>query len=188
MLASAATRSVVGRVGFGAASPHVVAAWTSAAPAASYHSKRQARKHAFLGQVRRRVNGQEATPTPAPSGELKYPLTHVPTTRLANGWTPPPDNPPDLPFRVQRTATGQFLPVYTDIKNARSRVVTVVRNIDGDIQVVQSGRRLATTGNAGGNPPPPPRLSTPPPTSPPPHHPTTPPRHLVTSPPCHLAT
>mmetsp|Transcript_19854 Transcript_19854/g.41763 ORF Transcript_19854/g.41763 Transcript_19854/m.41763 type:complete len:175 (-) Transcript_19854:75-599(-) len=137
MLASAATRSVVGRVGFGAASPHVVAAWTSAAPAASYHSKRQARKHAFLGQVRRRVNGQEATPTPAPSGELKYPLTHVPTTRLANGWTPPPDNPPDLPFRVQRTATGQFLPVYTDIKNARSRVVTVVRNIDGDIQEMQ---------------------------------------------------
>ena len=125
-------RGLVGRVHFGGASPHVA---VRAIPSASYHSKRQARKHAFLRQVRRAANGHEAPLVSAPKGELKYPCTHVPTVRLANGCTPPPGVPPDLPFRVHRTATGQFLPVYTDIKNARSRVVTIIRNIDGDIEV-----------------------------------------------------
>ncbi len=34
-----------------------------------------------------------------------------------------------------RTEKGKQLPVYTDFKNGRSRVVTSVRKVAGDVQV-----------------------------------------------------
>ena len=39
---------------------------------------------------------------------------------------------------MRRTEKGQYLPVYTDIKNNRSRVVTVVRKIDGDVEEMRN--------------------------------------------------
>ena len=81
---------------------------------AGYHSRRQARKHAFIGKTRRRDrNEPEAEADLTWSGEpLKYPSTHVPSLTLPNGWTPPPDSPPDLPFMV-RAHTPPCLPVVT---------------------------------------------------------------------------
>ena len=38
----------------------------------------------------------------------------------------------ELPFAVHRTEVGKQLPVYTDFKNGRSRVVTLIRKYDGD--------------------------------------------------------
>ena len=38
-------------------------------------------------------------------------------------------------LQVMRTDKGKQLPVYTDFKNGRSRVVTSVRKVAGDVQV-----------------------------------------------------
>lgn len=37
--------------------------------------------------------------------------------------------------QVSRTAKGKQLPVYTDYKNGRTRVLTVVRKVAGDVEV-----------------------------------------------------
>ena len=46
----------------------------------------------------------------------------------------PPGTTPDIPFRVRRSRYHQ-LPVYSDYKNGRSRVLTKISKIDGDIEV-----------------------------------------------------
>ena len=75
------------------------------------------------------------TAAPAAAEPVQLQATHVPEKVLANGWTPPPTALPDLPFRIRRTEKGGFIPVYANYKNANTRVVTTVRNIDGDAKV-----------------------------------------------------
>jgi len=41
---------------------------------------------------------------------------------------------PDLPFFIKRSKYNN-LPVYTDYKNARSRKITIIRKIKGDLKV-----------------------------------------------------
>ena len=54
------------------------------------------------------------------------------------GWRPPPETPPDIPFHVERTVSdGQALPVYTDYKNGRTKIVTVLRRCSGDIDLLR---------------------------------------------------
>lgn len=54
-------------------------------------------------------------------------------TFLPSGWAPPTGRTPaDLPFRVTRTEVGKQLPVYTDYRNGRTRVLTLVRRVEGD--------------------------------------------------------
>ena len=51
---------------------------------------------------------------------------------------PPPETPPDIPFHVERTVSdGQALPVYTDYKNGRTKIVTVLRRCSGDIDLLR---------------------------------------------------
>ncbi len=58
---------------------------------------------------------------------LKFQLPHL-------GWSPKPSTPPaNLPFEVERTETGKALPVYTDFKGGRTKVVTIIRKIRGDV-------------------------------------------------------
>ena len=66
---------------------------------------------------------------------LKYPLTHKPEYLIKRtAWTPPPPSPPTtLPFAVDRTTVGSSLPVYTDYKAGRTKVVTILRRCRGDI-------------------------------------------------------
>jgi large subunit ribosomal protein L49 len=40
-----------------------------------------------------------------------------------------------IPYTVRRTRTKN-LPVYTDYKNGGTRFLTIVRNVDGDIQAL----------------------------------------------------
>ncbi|CAM9218456.1 unnamed protein product [Phaeothamnion confervicola] len=68
---------------------------------------------------------------------LKFPPTFVPPFELKNGWTPPPEAPPKLPFGVARTGAGNALPVYTEYKNGRTRTLTVVRKVTGDVEEFQ---------------------------------------------------
>jgi len=66
---------------------------------------------------------------------LKYPVTHKPEWLInRTTWSPPPASPPtNLPFAVDRTAVGASLPVYTDYKAGRTKVVTILRKCRGDI-------------------------------------------------------
>jgi hypothetical protein len=79
---------------------------------------------------------------------LRFEPTVEPEFRLANGWTPPPTSSPEnLPFQVYRTEKGRYLPVYATYKNARTRALTVVRNIDGDVTCLRDELAKVKTKN-----------------------------------------
>jgi large subunit ribosomal protein L49 len=64
---------------------------------------------------------------------LQYPVRVLEETAVTpSGWTPPLGPAPDLPFAVVRTSNNN-LPVYLQIKNGRTRRLTVVRHIRGDV-------------------------------------------------------
>ncbi len=44
------------------------------------------------------------------------------------------DNPTVVPFAVRRSHVNN-LPVYLDYKNGRARIFTIIRNINGNIEV-----------------------------------------------------
>ena len=52
----------------------------------------------------------------------------------------PPGVEPDIPFRVVRSKFGN-LPVYLDYKSGGSRILTIVRKIEGDVEVRREGER-----------------------------------------------
>merc|ERR1712028_277150 len=65
------------------------------------------------------------------SGQLRssFLLTHLSATFTTSA--------PAVPFQVTRTASKQ-LPVYSDIKNGRTKFVTVVRRIRGDVEAMEA--------------------------------------------------
>ena len=70
--------------------------------------------------------------------ELTYPMTVVPDVKVSRHyWAPKPETAPTLPFAVERAA-GDALPVYTDYKHGRTKVVTILRKIKGDVAVLQA--------------------------------------------------
>lgn len=70
---------------------------------------------------------------------LKYPLTGPTTFAIEKTcWHPAPTVLPSLPFAVDRTDIGQSFPVYTDIKGGKTKVVTLVRKIRGDVHELKS--------------------------------------------------
>ena len=71
---------------------------------------------------------------------LKYPLTHKPEMLIdRTTWTPPPATlPTNLPFAVDRTPIGSSLPVYTDYKAGRTKVVTILRKCRGNIDELRN--------------------------------------------------
>lgn len=65
---------------------------------------------------------------------LKFPVQAGVSFQLPRlGWSPKPETTPNLPFVVERTEAGSALPVYTDYKGGRTKVVTIVRKIKGDV-------------------------------------------------------
>lgn len=52
-----------------------------------------------------------------------------------------------LPYLVKRTANGN-LPVYTEYKNSRSRAITIIRRIDGDIESLRNDLERKVFGSA----------------------------------------
>eukprot|EP00903_Cladosiphon_okamuranus_P019115 g17587.t1 len=69
---------------------------------------------------------------------LAYPPRTTPEFVLKNGWCPPPESKPDLPFQVARTGKGGFIPVYRDVKNGRTRIITIVKKASGDMEAFTS--------------------------------------------------
>ena len=53
-------------------------------------------------------------------------------------WTKPPIELPNLPFVVERTKAGSELPVYTDYKAGKTKVITILRKIKGDVSILKS--------------------------------------------------
>lgn len=47
-----------------------------------------------------------------------------------------------LPYFVERTSYGHGLPVYNDIRNGRTRRLTIIRRIYGDIQALAAALRV----------------------------------------------
>jgi len=80
--------------------------------------------------------------------ELSFPVDEskefvVPT----RGWAPPPTVLPDLPFAVKRTTHTEGVPVYTDYKAGRTKVVTILRRCYGDIGLLRSEMEKVVDGN-----------------------------------------
>eukprot|EP01121_Diplochlamys_sp_Union-15-3_P012742 TRINITY_DN3861_c0_g1_i1.p1 TRINITY_DN3861_c0_g1~~TRINITY_DN3861_c0_g1_i1.p1 ORF type:complete len:149 (-),score=26.46 TRINITY_DN3861_c0_g1_i1:8-454(-) len=71
--------------------------------------------------------------SPKPLEPLKYPLQDLPVSDKPSGWMDAIGNTEHLPFRIKRTKSKQ-LPVYSDIKNGGSVLLTVVRKYDGDVK------------------------------------------------------
>ncbi|EWM28556.1 Ribosomal protein L49/IMG2 [Nannochloropsis gaditana] len=105
------------------------------------HSNR-AKKRIFGSRTRyedviRPAREQAAAEPPAP---LKYPPTYQPSRVLPNGWSAPPDPATvglpktSLPFQVERTDKGRWLPVYTDVRKGRTQLITLVRKVSGDLE------------------------------------------------------
>lgn len=53
-------------------------------------------------------------------------------------WSPPAEKQPDLPFYVERTGVSKSLPIYTDFKAGRTKVVTILRKCGGDVALLKS--------------------------------------------------
>lgn len=67
---------------------------------------------------------------------LEFKMNHTPDVKVPRHyWSPKPETAPSLPFAVDRAA-GDALPVYTDYKHGRTKVVTIVRKIRGDVDVM----------------------------------------------------
>ena len=66
---------------------------------------------------------------------LKFPLvTKDPKFTIPKiGWAPKANPSANLPFAVDRTETGNALPVYTDYKGGKTKVITIVRKLKGDV-------------------------------------------------------
>lgn len=52
------------------------------------------------------------------------------------------------PPQVSRTSKGQQIPVYTDFKNGRTRQLTVIRRITGNVDALREELRKVTGGAA----------------------------------------
>ncbi|CAG9318528.1 unnamed protein product [Blepharisma stoltei] len=62
---------------------------------------------------------------------LKYKLQELPSPDTT--WNTPLGGTNAIPFQISRTWTGN-LPVYTEFRNDRSRKLTIIRKILGDVE------------------------------------------------------
>lgn len=72
---------------------------------------------------------------------LEFEMTHpINLAVVKHCWAPQPqpEIPPNLPFHVDRTIFGKSLPVYTDFKAGNTKVITIIRNIKGDMNKMKA--------------------------------------------------
>jgi large subunit ribosomal protein L49 len=81
--------------------------------------------------------------------ELIIPAPTIPTkpvSVLPSGWASPRGADISIPFSVTRTSIGQQVPVYTDYKNGRSRMITIIRKVTGNVDALVEELRRITGG------------------------------------------
>jgi large subunit ribosomal protein L49 len=64
---------------------------------------------------------------------LTFPVIKDTTNMTKHGWSEPPSAMPALPFFVERTQVGSSIPVYTEFKAGRTKIVTILRRCGGDV-------------------------------------------------------
>jgi hypothetical protein len=104
-----------------------------AAPALCAPLARQTHSKSFL---KRKMGHPASRPQRPPPADIEPPrLPTLPVVATASGWAPPSGaSTSDLPFQVRRTLVGNQLPVYRDYLNGRTRTMTVIRKVEGDVQ------------------------------------------------------
>ena len=70
--------------------------------------------------------------------DLKFMPSEIDVKVKSTVWSQPPESPPSLPFHVQRSTIGKSLPVYSDFTHGRTKVITMLTKISGDINILQS--------------------------------------------------
>jgi len=69
---------------------------------------------------------------------LKYEMNHpINLALVKHCWAPQPEIAPKLPFHIDRTDIGLSLPVYTDFKGGKTKVITIIRKCKGDINALK---------------------------------------------------
>ena len=87
---------------------------------------------------------------PAPSNVdfdalgLQFKITHDTNSPkiIRTMWSEKPIDTPNLPFMVDRTAVGNQIPVYIEIKAGGTKVVTMIRKIRGDAEALKKDMEL----------------------------------------------
>lgn len=107
-----------------------------------------------LGRPFRNRNGRpvvHASQKPAETADidftalgLKYEMKSIPEFVVnRHAWSPKPENPPNLPFMIDRTEIGMALPVYTEIAGGGTKKLTILRKIRGDVsELVQEVEKV----------------------------------------------
>ena len=80
---------------------------------------------------------------------LTFPMSHTPKVVVKEFYmTARPDTAPiGLPFAVERTSVGNGLPIYTDYKGGKTKVVTILRKCRGDIEALKIEMGKVCDGN-----------------------------------------
>jgi large subunit ribosomal protein L49 len=95
----------------------------------------------------KRMRGHPRLWPQEPEIELASPVIPTkPVAVLPSGWASPRGADVSVPFSVARTAIGQQVPVYTDYKNGRSRKLTVIRRVSGNVDALVEELRRVTGG------------------------------------------
>ena len=69
---------------------------------------------------------------------LTYPVKEIPALVVErHAWAPQPSQLPSLPFMIDRTEIGMSLPVYTEYRGGGTKVITILRKIRGDVNVLR---------------------------------------------------
>ncbi|RMX52395.1 large ribosomal subunit protein mL49-like [Pocillopora verrucosa] len=53
-----------------------------------------------------------------------------------SGWVPPATEKPNLPFFIKRSKYNN-IPVYTDYRSGRTRKLTIIRRVKGDLKALE---------------------------------------------------
>ncbi len=71
---------------------------------------------------------------------LKYPVANPnPAFTIPRfGWAPKSATTPNYPFFVARSGQNENLPVFTDFKNGRTKVITIVQKISGNVDELRA--------------------------------------------------
>uniref|UniRef100_A0A6B2LU29 Large ribosomal subunit protein mL49 n=1 Tax=Arcella intermedia TaxID=1963864 RepID=A0A6B2LU29_9EUKA len=64
---------------------------------------------------------------------MRFQLQDLPPTTFASGYRPPLGNTAGLPFKISRTPSSN-LPVYSEFRNGRTRVRTILRKFEGNVE------------------------------------------------------
>eukprot|EP00300_Choanocystis_sp_HF-7_P036935 c52899_g1_i1.p1 GENE.c52899_g1_i1~~c52899_g1_i1.p1 ORF type:complete len:156 (-),score=27.88 c52899_g1_i1:67-534(-) len=97
--------------------------------------------------AKRRIDQQTKIPVSLDTikSKLQFAIRELPPATNPSGFTLPMGGTEGLPFDIQRTKS-KMLPVYSDIRNGRTRHITIVRKVTGDMLAMKHDLSLVCGG------------------------------------------